>query len=86
MAKRVVYKYNFRKGGVIRAPRGYVALVAYQPNGTEFPTIWVEHDPGVTPECDYFIVGTGSPIDPYERAEHVGSALCGSFVWHVYRS
>lgn len=60
-----------------------VVLVAQQHERT-FPTIWIEHDPDAS--CcwhRFYVTGTGHPIPV--NTTHVGSAICGEFVWHIYQ-
>ena len=64
-------------------PNGKVLLVAQQ-HGQDLPTIWLEcgtEDVLVT----YYIYATGAAIHQNSNVEHVGSAVCGFFVWHIYR-
>lgn len=78
---KTIYKYPFRVGSVIEAPAGKVVLVAHEDrSGT--PTIWIEHETNAPSDTHYQFVGTGGFIP---RGEHVGSAICAPFVWHVYR-
>lgn len=49
------------------------------------PTLWAEADPTHSPvERWIALVGTGNPTPLAAEAIYVGTALCGSFVWHVY--
>lgn len=80
----VIHKYKM-VGDASFAPAGKVLLVDYQGDGSELPTLWVQHDPISTPMTSYHIFATGSNV-PRDGLEHVGSAICGRFVWHVYRS
>lgn len=79
---RQVLKYPFMHTSPLVAPVGKVVLVDYQSDNSEMPTLWIEHAPGA-PMATYVMVGTGHPIASH--MEHVGSAICGRFVWHVYR-
>ncbi len=80
---RKIYKYHFNeRGDPMTAPIGDVVLVDYEGDGTEAPTIWIEHTPGCA-NTQYFMIGTGHRFDP-DPVKHVGSARCGRFVWHVY--
>ncbi len=85
-------------GSVLRGERGWwylawswddrVLLVAGEA-GRETPTLWCEQDcaddgrpHGDFGERAFVVVGTGDP--PPQGWEHVGSAICGSHVWHVF--
>lgn len=93
MGDRVIYKYPFEEATIrqgidyIDAPSGKVVLVAQQGAG-RLPTLWVEHaSPVLTMHSDrYRIAGTGHPIGAeFADWDHVGSCVCGSLVWYVYR-
>lgn len=59
---------------------GDVVLVAEQ-DGTL--TVWTKENMRDGLSFRYVtVVGTGYPIP--EGATHLGSAVCGSFVWHVF--
>lgn len=46
-------------------------------------TLWAEQeDERPTPFREFVMTGTGSEAPA--GFEHVGSAICGEFVWHVY--
>ena len=79
---RKIFKYEM-SGDLIQAPSGNVRLVAQQFTNQLLPTIWIEHDEN-DPIAIYVVHGTGHSI-PDDGREHVGSCLCGQFVWHVYR-
>lgn len=83
--RTVIYKYTFNGEGDLKVPAGKVLHVDSQHNGA-FPTIWVEHSFETMNTHDhqrYTIVGTGGHFDN-TRMKHVGTAICGPFVWHVY--
>lgn len=67
-------------------PVGKVVLVDWLNHDDDvLPTIWIEYDPYDAQNTDqYIIVGTGHHV-PTDM-EHVGSAVCGRFVWHVYKA
>lgn len=80
---RVVFKYQLTDDVTrIEMPqRSRVIHVAQQHAGT-FPTLWIEHfDSPETVLRKYVIHGTGAE---FEDGVHVGSAMCGPFVWHVF--
>lgn len=61
-------------------PRVVLVASQYAP----WPTIWIEHEPGVDlTEHAYIVVGTGHQL-PLGVSTHVGSAVCDPYVWHVY--
>lgn len=74
---------------ITQVPPGKVLLVGHQDPNISMPTLWIEHsddqlDPMNYPRDTYQVIGTGHEID--ERVnEHVGSCICGAYVWHVYR-
>lgn len=74
-----VFKYPILSDKTI-APAGKVVLVDHQ--GGDFPTMWVEVEDD-THNTEYLVVGTGWELEL--GLEHVGSAICGQFVWHIYR-
>lgn len=79
---QTIYKYEFTSG-ILKAPRGQVMLVAQQ-GQRDLPTIWIKHetDPKAIVMGVYEIVPTGGVVEVDET--HVGSAVCGIFVWHVF--
>lgn len=81
---QVIYKYEFDRG-VLTAPHGKVMLVGQQ-HGNQLPTLWLMHPPATERHtmARYTLVPTGQEFDP-TGMDHVGSAVCGSFVWHVFR-
>lgn len=80
---RVIHKYEMSAYGATSAPNGRVVLVAQQHN-QEMPTVWIEYDPSNYTFTNYVVIGTGQQW-VNDQGEHVGSAVCGPFVWHVYR-
>ena len=82
MTKRV-YKYKFgNEADTINIKAAGIALVAQQGDDL-YPTVWAEHASEGEQVFDLMIFGTGKNI-PF-GFEHIGSAICGPFVWHVYR-
>jgi len=82
---RTIYKYDFPDDtSVMRLPLcdPKVLLVASQ-GPTRFPTVWIEHELLGTPSLlTLEVFGTGHMVS--DDMTHVGSAVCGPFVWHVY--
>ena len=84
MAK-TIWKFEFGDAVLLTTPPLHdprVVLVAQQDE--VLPTVWVEHG-GTDPagqRLELVVVGTGHPIPPGH--EHMGSAVCGGFVWHIY--
>jgi hypothetical protein len=63
-----------------------ILLVANQPArmSDTMIAIWVEVENGERlVQRDFQVFGTGFTL-PDDGLEHVGSAICGAFVWHVY--
>lgn len=93
MSERVIYKYPFKEDTIrlgidyLDIPHGKVVLVERQFHD-RLPTIWVEHSlpiPVIAVDR-YRIAGTGHTIGAeFTGWEHVGSCICDSLVWHVYR-
>jgi hypothetical protein len=81
---KTVYKYEADESGAYQLPdTAEIVLVADQGQNI-FPTVWAivgphDHTQGTILQA----VGTGHPIPP--STDHVGSAICGSFVWHLVR-
>lgn len=93
-SRRVIYKYALTLDGLtleLTAPR--VVLVAQDPNHEivghgAAPSVWIEHQPesDASPRLtriDLQFVPTGIDVPPVPW-QHVGSCVCGPFVWHVY--
>lgn len=60
-----------------------VVLAAIDP-ASGAPAVWIDHDPDGAPMARSFVVvGTGHEI-PDPDAEHVGSMIDRTFVWHIY--
>lgn len=85
---KTVYKYPIPliTGGEETLPlRGKIVHVGTQDSFPDVISVWAEYDDSVEPtDVRLFVVGTGHRIYP-ESAEHVGSAIAGQYVWHVYR-
>jgi hypothetical protein len=78
---RRIYKWPLEVGSTALpwSSGDRVLLVADQ-RGTL--TLWAEQEDGnPAPQRWFTVVGTGFDAP---AAEHVGSAICGDFVWHVY--
>jgi hypothetical protein len=82
MSERVIYKYRMESIEMC-APLGHVLLVAAQ-NNHHLPTLWIEHnfDRSGPKTQTYVVCETGGTPPP--DSSHVGSCVCGEFVWHVY--
>lgn len=83
MTMKTIRKYPFGQSSTVFAPIGKVLLADYQDNGSDLPTLWIEHDADAE-RVEYVIMATGAEWNESE-SEHVGSAICGRYVWHVYR-
>jgi len=52
----------------------------------DLPSIWIKcHSDGIPTRRRYYLVGTGHSIPP-GNDRYCGSAVCGSYVWHVFES
>lgn len=70
--------WNTVKVGVL----GKIVLVAVDPESGA-PAVWIEHYPeGLQDERQFGVFPTGGGIA--EDADHVGSMIDRTFVWHVY--
>jgi hypothetical protein len=78
--KRVVHKFTFGDDGRIaimgHKPKPVLVAAQYE----TLPTLWIEYDPNGTEERIYQVFGTGHCV----TGTHIGSAVVGAFVWHVY--
>lgn len=84
MTGRTVWKYPLMADEhLLVLPRpAEIVHVGAEP-GRTFPTVWVEVRPGAPRRPRHLSVrGTGHEVP--EGATHLGSAVCGPFVWHVY--
>lgn len=63
------------------SPGDRVLMIANQ-NGT--PTLWAEQEDGAPPSSQRGIAVVGTGFEAPSGLEHIGSAVCGEFVWHVY--
>lgn len=87
---RLIWKYSFTDGKDISIDWGLgsrVVHVAQQHRDAILPSVWAEHASPMEalPERRLRMVGTGHPFDLDEgKWEHVGSAVCSNYVWHVY--
>jgi hypothetical protein len=85
---KTIYKYKLaiEAEQTLHIPggRNNCLLVAAQDGAL---TIWFEVDT-TQPEQPHTIhvVGTGRPVENMELKTHLGSAIEGPFVWHVYSS
>lgn len=82
---RTIYKYDFdnRTSLQLTLCNPKVVLVAQQ--SRPLPTVWIEQDLDLAPNTvlTLAVFGTGHTL-PDAGVSHVGSAVCGPFVWHVY--
>lgn len=78
---KTIYKYEADGDGTYQLPdTAEIVLVAHQ--GQVFPTVWAIVSPDDRSKGTILqAVGTGHPIPP--STDHVGSAICGAFVWHL---
>lgn len=84
MTKKVVFKYLLN-ANVNVIPAGRIMLVDWQ-SGRRYPTVWAEHELPLTGETMRLEVrATGREYEHSDLDHHVGSAVCGPFVWHVFQ-
>jgi hypothetical protein len=82
MAK--VIKTYFLSEGVNELPYGKVLLIAHK-DKKSFPYIWIEHDIEDERTVSYKVIGKKKEdSDDVNYPYHVGSCVCGFYVWHVY--
>lgn len=81
MTIRTIHKFMLAPDHTHRLPRGTPVLVGHQGSGT--PTVWIDHNTDTQERDEYVFFGTGQTITG--AWVHVGSCICGPFVWHVYR-
>lgn len=87
MSVKVIYKYELSPDGD-NLPPGRVVHVGYQGDPSMLPVIWIEHEVDRLTEVPvpYYFFGTGHRfVHGNKTTAHVGSAVCGDFVWHVYK-
>lgn len=77
----VVYKYPLSFDHETWVPDGQVVLVGTQDGDNV--TVWVHQPREMDLEQRLIIRGTGHPVPG--TARHVGSVICGPYVWHVFR-
>ena len=88
----IIYKYPFTGTNELVIPhyRSSVVLVSYNPQKNSdvgLPVLWVEHTAPPKPTDStrrFLFFGTGDTFDETDLI-HVGSAVCGPYVWHVYK-
>lgn len=86
---RTIWKYQVH---VIDAPQSFlvpgfkgVAHVADQDGFANMVTVWCHVDSDEPEEMIKFVVtGTGHPIPQEKEWLFAGTALCGSYVWHLW--
>lgn len=85
---KTIWKYAIAAGEEVEqlwAPGTKIVHAYSHPNDPTKMCFWVEHDPalaGTGRAVTLKFFGTGHDIpDGYS---HVGSAVCGPFVWHLY--
>ncbi len=81
---RTIHKYDFDDEPELTIPWTRVKVVHVAQQSQVLPTVWAEVS-GTQTQTGHklHVIGTGWPVP--EHLEHVGSAVCGDFVWHVYR-
>lgn len=87
MAERTVWKYVINlmmpaRTHAFSIPTGRIVHCGKDPR-TGCPALWIEVDPAAPVRPRRFAVvgtGAGTPL----AGQHVGSAICDPYVWHVY--
>jgi len=85
---RSVYKFDFPMrpdiSPVLELAMCDPEVVLVFQQSSVLPTVWIEHDLDLAANTvlTLEVIGTGQPVT--EGMTHVGSAVCGHFVWHVY--
>lgn len=80
-----IYKYTLavRDSQSINTYEGAKFLHVAEQHGRL--TVWAQVDTLKPPtQVQILIVGTGNPMWPRDDLQHIGSAICGPFVWHVF--
>lgn len=80
---RKVWKYLLLEhDSTLEIPSGAVLRLVGRDPMRGCPALWFEVDPEAETRKRRFLVhGTGHEI---RGAQHVGSAICGAYVWHIY--
>jgi hypothetical protein len=81
---RTIWKYVLPVADVARLymPKGARPLAVAEQAGAL--CLWVEVDPASPQEPrDFLVRGTGNPFYG-DEGNHIGTAVIGQFVWHVY--
>ena len=83
-ATRRIYKYPLKvePWQQVEMPAGSKILFVGDQRGT--PTLWADVDTANDTSATrcFAIIGTGHSVP--DKAEYIGTANCGEFVWHVY--
>jgi len=82
---KTIYKYvlQIEDEQYINTYEGHKILLIAEQAGTL--CLWAEVDTEHLPEAlKILIIGTGHVINPALTIDHLGSAVVGAFVWHVY--
>lgn len=83
---KVIYKYVLPVGEVytLQMPRDRALAKVGRDPLSGLPAMWfiVESD-SPKQECKYKVFATGEDITG--SVSHVGTAICGRYVWHVFR-
>lgn len=85
---QTIYKYKLpiEATVILHMPGGRNNCVLVAEQDGEL-TIWFEVDTAMLEIArTLHIVGTGQPVKNLHLKTHLGSAVVGAFVWHVYSS
>jgi hypothetical protein len=86
---RTIWKYQLIAGNDLRVRLLEPVIIFVSGQGEAEPVVWIEHgghNPDLLePTLEITFIGTGHPVpESSEGWNHVGSTVCGPFVWHVY--
>jgi hypothetical protein len=80
---KVIHKHELRKLLTPLHISCPAKIIHVADQGFTYPTVWYETDvDGPLGLVSILVVGTGHNVPP--EAAHVGSAICGKYVRHVY--
>lgn len=77
-----IWKLPVLESGPHKMPRGAVFICVHEQDGK--PCVWFTCDPKA-PLVDrmIYVVGTGWPMKDFGSSKYIGTAFCGSMVWHL---
>lgn len=83
--RRKIYKYPFNiTTPILLEMPAHAEIVLVSAQGSQ-PCLWAIVDPDAPTETRQFrVYGAGHALMDDGREKHLGSFLCGVFVWHVF--